>query len=101
MLRVRIIASKTCEKCKHYMHRLRKQGFGFEFYDGDADENQDQLDEWLVEDFPVVQIVEEVEGVDLVRYQCAPGTFSPRFLNRKIKEIQKEDTAETKTEKES
>lgn len=84
---VRIITKESCPKCKSYLQRLDAQGFQYFKYDADADANQKQLDEWKVDEIPVVQVLSADQTK--VLHQFAPGTFSPRAINYKIKELEK------------
>lgn len=81
-MRVRIIKSEDCPICRSYIRRLNKENFQFELMDGDADENQDFLDEWNVEEYPVVQILNDNGDV---LHSFPKGTWSPRAIRAKIK----------------
>lgn len=84
---VRIVKSEDCENCKTYLPRMRKQGYQFEVYDGDADENQDELDHWKVDVFPVVQIISRDEdGKVEVEFQFPPGKMPVARMIDPIKE---------------
>lgn len=80
---VRIIKSNDCTNCQSYLPRLDKQGYTYEVYDGDAPENQDELDKWGVDEFPVIQLISRDDDGDVqIEYQWAPGKMiSPRFID--------------------
>lgn len=90
---VRIVKSNDCDQCKLYLPRLDKQGFVYETYDGDAAENQVQLDKWNIEQFPVIQIISRVDGDTgdaRVEYQFPPGkTLAPATIESMRSSIQK------------
>jgi len=86
---VRIIKSTECDRCATYIPRLQKQGYEFELYDGDDPKNEKELDEWDVDQFPVIQIVSEDNGYISVEYQYAPGTtLAAKFIDIKKHEIE-------------
>lgn len=85
-MRVRIIKSDDCPTCRVYIRRLQKEKFAFELMDGDADENQDFLDEWNVDEYPVVQILSDDGDV---LHSFAKGTWSPRAIQAKMKGLVK------------
>jgi len=84
--KVRVITSKKCPKCKVYVSRLRRAEMAFETYDSDAQENQPLLDQWKIEEVPVVQIL---SSSGAVAFQFPTGTFSPRAIKHKIAELNK------------
>lgn len=84
-MRVRIIKSDDCPVCKNYIRRLKKENFEFELMDGDEEENQDFLDEWNVEEYPVVQILNDNGDV---LHSFPKGTWSPRAIKAKAKGLQ-------------
>jgi len=90
-MRVRIIKSEDCPHCKVYIPRVQSSGLSIELFDGDADENQDLLDEWKIgmvdgaRAYPVVQIISD-EGK--VLHQFPVGTFSPRAIRYKMRELE-------------
>ncbi len=86
-MNVRIIKNKVCTICEGYLPRLDKQGFKYDVYDADDPAHQEQLDEWKVEKMPVIQLVDDAGSV---KYQFSPGTFSPRAINYKIAQLEKE-----------
>lgn len=86
MLRVRVIVSKNCKVCKVYLPRLDKVNYSYETYDGDAKENQRQLDEWKIVEFPVVQIV-DADGNLL--HQFPKGPLAPRAIDYKMAQLAK------------
>lgn len=88
---MRIVKSNDCDQCKLYLPRLDKQHFVYETYDGDAPENQAQLDKWNIEIFPVVQIISRDEDGDTrVEYQFPPGkTLAPATIESMRSVIQK------------
>jgi hypothetical protein len=69
---------------------METSGLDIELFDGDADENQNLLDEWKIgmvdgePAYPVVQIVSE-DGK--VLHQFPRGTFSPRAVRHKMREF--------------
>ena len=84
-MRVRIVKSENCKLCQIYIASLKKQNFDFDIYDGDAEENQKQLDEWKVFEFPVVQIVDG----DAILYQFPHGNFKIKSIMHKMSQLQK------------
>ena len=87
MLITRIIKTRECLVCDFWLPRLDKQNFPYELYDADAPENQKQLDEWKVDDCPVIQIVERTERGEVVRYQFPPGSYSVRAIKYKMAKL--------------
>ena len=89
-MRVRIIKSEDCPHCRAYIPRVQSS-FKVELFDGDADKNQDLLDEWKIgmiegqRAYPVVQIVSD-EGE--VLHQFPVGTFSPRAIRHKMRSLE-------------
>ncbi len=87
-MKVRIIKTEDCQICQEYLPRLDKIGFEYETYDADDPVNDAELDKWGIDDLPVIQLIDG----DLVRHQFPPrATLSPRMLNFKIEEIQRND----------
>lgn len=90
MLVTRIIKSEHCAFCKTYLPRLQKQNYPFEIYDGDDPNNSAELDAWLIDQFPVVQIIErQTDGTVKVLHQFPPGSLAPRHIEYKKQEIEK------------
>lgn len=85
---VRIISKDTCVKCKSYLARLDAQGFQYSKYDADAEENQKQLDEWNVDEVPVVHILAD-DGKIL--HPFPPGSFSVRAINHQIDRLKRQE----------
>ena len=56
-MKPRLIGVDTCDNCKRIRNNWTQQGVDFEYWDGDADEIQDDLDKMKVKKFPVIQIV--------------------------------------------
>lgn len=83
-MKVRIIKSENCSTCKFYIKRLNDAKFTFESYDGDEPANSKQLDDWGIEDYPVVQIVQDEKILYQFPSQMTP---SPDAINKKIKQI--------------
>ncbi len=89
MVIVRIVKSDDCLICASYIPRLQKQGYEFEIYDGDAPQNEKQLDEWKIDEFPVVQIVYRDGDNEVVKHQFPPGkTYAPRLIDMKKQQIE-------------
>jgi len=83
-IRVRIIKGRRCKKCDYWLPTLDKIGFKYEIYDADDPAHQTKLDEWGIEDMPVIQLIDDD---DVVKDQFSPGTFSARAINFKIKKL--------------
>lgn len=80
MLVVRIIKSENCDNCKLYLPRLDAQGFEYISFDGDDSKVQGLLDEWKIDQFPVVQIINS--DTNNVEYQFPPGKMvSPKVID--------------------
>lgn len=91
MLKPRIIKSAGCPRCKIYLKTLARQEYEHIIYDADLKENQKELDEWKINMMPVVQIVDvKDDGTQKVVFQFAPGQWSARHINTKIKALNKE-----------
>ena len=57
-MKIRIIKSADCENCTAYLKKLEKYGFKeYDIYDADDPKNQKQLDEWNIEDMPIIQTI--------------------------------------------
>jgi hypothetical protein len=90
MGKIRIIKSDDCLICKTYIPRIQEAFGELELYDGDAEEHQDQLDEWKIglnpnePAYPVVQILNDRNEI---MFQFPRGTFSPRAIRYKFKEL--------------
>ena len=84
-MKIRIIKSSDCEKCKSYFNKLDKFGFTeYDIYDADEPKNQKQLDEWNIEEMPVIQVYDP--STDKVYYTfpyCERG-YSPRSLKYRV-----------------
>ena len=88
MLKTRvIIVPKGCNFCKTYIKILNNQKFPFETYDGDVKENQDDLDKWKVNAFPVVQIIDGNKVVHQFPYR--QGGWAPRLIKGKMAELER------------
>jgi len=88
---VRIVKSNDCPICASYIPRLQKQGYKFDLYDGDAPQNEKQLDEWKIDKFPVVQIVYRDGKNEVVKYQFPAGkTYAPRFIDMKKQQFERD-----------
>ena len=59
MVKPRIIGVKSCKNCKALVSSYQNQGVDFEYWDGDRDDLQDKLDNMNINDFPVVQIIDD------------------------------------------
>jgi len=91
MLIVRIIKTQECSICEMWLPRLDQQGFLYETFDADALGNQKQLDEWKIDDLPVVQIVNRAnDDTETVKYQFAPGSWSVRAIKHKMSQVENE-----------
>lgn len=91
MLKPRIIKASACARCKIYLKTLSKQNYEYIVYDADEKGNQKELDEWKINVMPVVQIVNvKDDGTQQMVFQFAPGQWSPRHINNKIKALNKE-----------
>ena len=75
----RIITRAECKICKAYIDRLRKAGYDFQIME-ESPENSKQLDEWKIEQVPVVQIL--VDGKLVPGGQMPSGTFSPLAIRK-------------------
>lgn len=84
---VRVISSEKCPNCQAYKNTLSKRKFEHVIYDADDDNNQDQLDSWGINEMPVVQIVQNKDNKDIIKFQFGPGSPSPRAINIKIEQI--------------
>lgn len=92
-MKVRVIKSDDCRICHTYIPRVRASGLPIELFDGDEEGNQDLLDEWKIgllpgPAYPVVQIITD-DGK--VLHQFPKGTFSPRAIRHKIREIENDN----------
>lgn len=86
ILNVRVITSEECPKCKSYKEELDAAKFSYTVFDADAEENQDQLDKWYIDDMPVVQIVDESGNV---KVQFPPGKQRIQWINFKMEQIRR------------
>lgn len=88
---VRIVKSESCLTCQEWLPRLDKQGYSYEVYDGDADENQNELDAWGVNVFPVIQIISRDDDDNVeVEHQWEPGkVMGTRWIDIKKKELER------------
>jgi len=84
-MKVRVITAKDCPKCRMYVRNLVTVKFAYEIYDGDAEENQEQLDAWKVEEFPVIQLLDN-DGK--LHYQFPPGAVAPRVIEAQIRRFE-------------
>lgn len=75
MWAVRIIKKEGCAICKSFIERLSlDKTFTFDVMDADAPDLQKQMDEWKIDEVPVVQIY-DTDG-KLPPFHFPPGTFS-------------------------
>ena len=86
MLKVRVIGSENCDKCRQLIRQYKKVGLPVERYDADAPENQKQLDAWKIINMPVVQIVDE-KGKKLEQFRW--GRVIPETIRRHMKKHEK------------
>ncbi|MHA2279375.1 MAG: hypothetical protein ACXAC5_00580 [Promethearchaeota archaeon] len=93
MLKVRVIKSEGCFRCKNYLKQLKLQNFDHLIYDADLKENQEELNKWKVDMMPVVQIVDD-EAEFKVVHQFPPGRWSTRSINAKVKALAKQEKKE-------
>ena len=84
-MKLRVITSEGCHKCKFYLKVLSKANFEFETLSGDDEKNDDKLDAWRITEYPVVQIISNGE----VRFQFPPGQIRPQLLRYKLQELSK------------
>ncbi len=84
---MRIIKSEICPECKAYIKMLDQANFPYVLYDGDAEENEDQLDAWHIFDFPVVHIIDKDTGKLMHAFQ--KGSISIFALRMKMAEIKR------------
>ena len=85
-MKVRIIKSEHCPFCKQYLKKLDDVGFEYETYDGDAEKNDTQLDEWDVDEMPVIQIIND-KGDLIYQLPYSAGGYSPKYIKRKMREL--------------
>ena len=62
-MKIRIIGKEDCKYCNALRQSYSMQQVDFEYWDGDKDELQDQLDEMGIINMPVIQIVDDKEQV--------------------------------------
>ena len=86
LLKTRIIGSRDCPKCAIMKSICEKYKISYEMYDADVQENQKQLDEWNIEEMPVIQIIDEF-GKKL--HQFMPGIVSINGINIMMDKINK------------
>ena len=92
-MKVRIIKTEKCSDCRAYIKRLDKVGFVYESMDGNDQRFSKELDEWKIDKMPVVQILSD--SGELL-FQFPPGSFSPLFINNKIKELEKKHDSQSR-----
>lgn len=79
MWTIRIITRPECDVCKSYLKRMSESGIKFDVME-ESPENEKQLDEWLIDKTPVVQIL--VDGKLVDGGQMPSGTFSPLAIRK-------------------
>ena len=82
-LKFRVLINVGHPECDHYVAMLNKSALEFELLDI-ATVSEAQLNNWGIDRTPTVQIIDG----DKVRYQFAAGTYSPRVLGMKMRELQ-------------
>lgn len=85
-MKVRVITSDKCLKCKAYLKQLDLAKLGYETYDGLSEINKETLDKWGIDKMPVVQIVGESDNI---LYQFSHGTFRPESIISMIETLTK------------
>jgi glutaredoxin len=58
-MKIRIIGVEGCKNCKKLIQTYNSLKVDFEYWDGERDDLQKQLDIMKVFDFPVIQIVDD------------------------------------------
>ena len=89
-MRPRIIGVKTCRWCRQLVKNYTKQKVDFEYWDGERDDLQDTLDKMNIDDFPIVQIIDD-DGKVLYPYDRAiyPRGVSYNQVKKKIEALEK------------
>jgi len=89
-MKPRIIGVKTCRFCQRLVKSYKKQGVDFEYWDGDRDDLQDELDKMKINDFPVVQIIDDNKNVIYTYdYGIYSRGVSCRIVKAKMKQLEK------------
>ena len=73
---VRIIGQNDCEQCVSFRTYLDSAGYEYEYYDAERPDIQEQLDEWLIKDMPVLQILKDGKII----HQFLPGLKSTKTI---------------------
>lgn len=82
MLKIRIIKKEGCVKCKTFIERLSiDKSFEFEVMDADEPTLQTQMDQWNIDEVPVVQIFDN--DTKSIVFQFPPGTFNKETILKK------------------
>jgi hypothetical protein len=73
---VRLVGTTDCLKCSAFRQYLDAQKYPYEFYDADVPEHQQQLNQWMITDMPVIQILKNGDKV----HQFMPGIKSTKTI---------------------
>ena len=85
-VKVRIVKNRDCKICEVYLPRLDEIGFLYEIYDAEEPGREQQLDEWKIDEMPVVQVVDDAGAV---LYQFPPGTIAARAIKYKMRQLER------------
>lgn len=62
-MKPRLIGVATCKNCCRLKKIWEKQNIDFEYWDGDRDDLQKELDRMNINDFPVIQIIDNNQNI--------------------------------------
>ena len=89
-MKPRIIGVESCKNCRRLKKSYENQKVDFEYWDGEKKELQKKLDEMNIDDFPVVQIIDD-NGTVVYPYdqKIYPKGVSYARVKSKIEELKK------------
>ena len=88
-MKPRIIGVASCKFCRRLVKSYEAKKVDFEYLDGDRDDLQKMLDEKKIDDFPVVQIVDNGNVLYTYDYEIYPRGVSYARVKSKIEKMEK------------
>lgn len=86
-MKIRIIGVKSCKRCCALVNAYTAQKVEFEYWDGEKDELQNELDKMNINDFPVIQIV---DYMGVVLWQTDPAVYRNGVSYKKVQKAMSE-----------
>lgn len=86
-MKIRIIGVKSCKRCCALVNAYTAQKVDFEYWNGEQENLQNELDNMNINDFPVIQIVDCMGNV---LWQTDPAVYRNGVSYKKVQKVMAE-----------